>query len=210
MTFNGCGLRPARGMGIRPELRLGRRGMLGAGLALAGLPHVARRSMAQGAWPTRPVRLVVAYPAGGGTDIVARLFSDRLSQIWGQPAIVDNRGGAAGTIGKELSATPNDVLALWGHYKFEADALAGLGIGAGVRYSSESYGDDTNSFRNAARTYVDAALSYDFGYRNPDMQGLTLQVNAKNLFNKQGTVCQAGNCYRDEGRSVFGSLRYRF
>ncbi|WP_395383885.1 TonB-dependent receptor domain-containing protein [Mesorhizobium sp. UC22_110] len=118
--------------------------------------------------------------------------------------------GAAGTIGKELSATPNDVLALWGNYKFEADALAGLGLGAGIRYSSESYGDDTNSFRNAARTYVDAALSYDFGYRNPEMQGLTLQVNAKNLFNKQGTVCQAGNCYRDEGRSVFGSMRYRF
>ncbi|PLP59930.1 TonB-dependent siderophore receptor [Mesorhizobium loti] len=118
--------------------------------------------------------------------------------------------GATGTIGKELSATPNDVLALWGHYKFEADALAGLGLGAGIRYSSESFGDDTNSFRNAARTYVDAALSYDFGYRNPDMQGLTLQVNAKNLFNKQGTICQAGNCYRDEGRSVFGSMRYRF
>lgn len=104
MTFNGCGRTPAREMGIRSKPGLGRRGVLGAGLALAGLPHVARRSWAQGAWPTRPVRLVVAYPAGGGTDIVARLFSDRLSQIWGQPVIVDNRGGAAGTIGAESVA----------------------------------------------------------------------------------------------------------
>jgi tripartite-type tricarboxylate transporter receptor subunit TctC len=75
-----------------------------AGLGLAALAPIGRGAMGQQQWPTRPVRLVVAYPAGGGTDIVARLFSDRLAQLWGQPVIVENRGGAAGTIGAESVA----------------------------------------------------------------------------------------------------------
>ncbi|MDX8496342.1 TonB-dependent siderophore receptor [Mesorhizobium sp. VK22B] len=118
--------------------------------------------------------------------------------------------GAEGTDGKELSATPNHILSLWGHYQFENGTLAGLGLGAGVRFAGASYGDDTNTFRNDARALVDASLSYDFGYRNPKLEGVELQVNAKNLFDNQQTICSAGYCYRDEGRSLFGSLRYRF
>ena len=118
--------------------------------------------------------------------------------------------GAAGTEGNELSSTPNHIASLWGHYKFEQDRLAGLGLGAGVRYVGESYGDDLNSFKNADRIFVDAAVSYDFGARNPELEGLMLQVNAKNLTDERKPVCTAGNCYWDEGRSVFGSLRYRF
>lgn len=118
--------------------------------------------------------------------------------------------GAEGTDGKELSATPNHILSLWGHYQFENGTLAGLGLGAGVRFAGASYGDDTNTFKNDARAFVDASLSYDFGYRNPKLEGVELQVNAKNLFDNQQTICSAGYCYRDEGRSLFGSLRYRF
>ncbi|WP_292434361.1 TonB-dependent siderophore receptor [Mesorhizobium sp.] len=118
--------------------------------------------------------------------------------------------GAEGTDGKELSATPNHILSLWGHYQFENGTLAGLGLGAGVRFAGASYGDDTNTFKNDARAFVDASLSYDFGYRNPKLEGVKLQVNAKNLFDNQQTICSAGYCYRDEGRSLFGSLRYRF
>ncbi len=118
--------------------------------------------------------------------------------------------GAVGTEGNELSATPNDIFSLWGHYKFEGGTLAGLGLGAGVRYVGTSYGDDENSFKNEARTFVDAALSYDFSYLKPEMDGVMLQVNAKNLFDEQKQTCSAGYCYWDEGRSVFASLRYRF
>jgi iron complex outermembrane receptor protein len=118
--------------------------------------------------------------------------------------------GATGTEGNELSATPNHILSLWGHYTFEAGALDGLGLGAGIRYLSESFGDDTNTFENSARAFVDASLSFDFGARNPELDGLLLQVNAKNLFDNQEPICSAGYCYKDEGRSVFGSLRYRF
>ncbi|MER9474618.1 TonB-dependent siderophore receptor [Mesorhizobium sp. M0520] len=118
--------------------------------------------------------------------------------------------GATGTAGKELSATPNHILSLWGQYQFEDGTLQGLGLGSGVRVAGSSYGDDTNTFKNDARAFVDASLSYDFGYRNPKLEGVKLQVNAKNVFETQKSICSAGYCYRDEGRSLFASLRYRF
>lgn len=57
---------------------------------------------AQDRFPQRPVRMVVAYTAGGPTDFVARLIAQKLSESWGQQVIVDNRPGAAGVIGSEL------------------------------------------------------------------------------------------------------------
>src|SRR4051794_15534357 len=55
-------------------------------------------------WPTKPIRFIVPYPPGGGTDIIARILQDKLSNALGQPIIIDNRGGAAGNIGTELAA----------------------------------------------------------------------------------------------------------
>lgn len=118
--------------------------------------------------------------------------------------------GAEGTDGNELSATPNHIFALWGHYQFQDTALQGVGLGAGVRFAGESYGDDLNSFENDARAFVDAAFSYDFGFRFPDLEGVKFQVNARNLFDSQDSICSAGYCYLDEGRSLTASLRYRF
>ncbi len=61
------------------------------------------------AWPNKPVKLVVPFPAGGGTDAFARPLSAALTQALGQSFFIDNRGGAGGTIGAEIAAkSPND------------------------------------------------------------------------------------------------------
>jgi tripartite-type tricarboxylate transporter receptor subunit TctC len=62
------------------------------------------RSLAQDAYPTKLVKIVVPYPAGGPTDLVGRLVAQRLSDLWKQPVIVENKAGASGVIGSETVA----------------------------------------------------------------------------------------------------------
>jgi tripartite-type tricarboxylate transporter receptor subunit TctC len=74
-------------------------------LALLAMPALAQ----EGPWPRRPVRLIVAFPPGGLSDVMGRLVATRLSEELGQPVIVDNRGGAGGTLGTQAAvrATPD-------------------------------------------------------------------------------------------------------
>lgn len=59
------------------------------------------------AFPTKPIRIIVAYTPAGTTDILARAIGQKMSENWGQPVIVDNRPGAAGNIGTEVAARAN-------------------------------------------------------------------------------------------------------
>ena len=78
-----------------------------AALALsagAALILIASGATAQGSWPTKPVRIVVPFAAGGTTDILARAMAPELSKAFGQQFIVDNRAGAGGNVGAEIVA----------------------------------------------------------------------------------------------------------
>ncbi|MDP2007709.1 MAG: tripartite tricarboxylate transporter substrate binding protein [Rubrivivax sp.] len=90
---------------ISPVCSRGRRRALATSLMLAlGLPLAA-----QAAFPDKPIRIIVPYSAGGGTDIIARHLADRLRARLGQPVIVENRAGANGVIGTDMvaKATPD-------------------------------------------------------------------------------------------------------
>src|SRR5438093_6391329 len=65
---------------------------------LAAIPALAQE------WPAKPLRFIVPYPPGGGTDVVARIVQNRLSEALGQTIVIENRGGAGGAVGTEAAA----------------------------------------------------------------------------------------------------------
>eukprot|EP01034_Spumella_vulgaris_P010302 gene10302-13071_t len=75
--------------------------MTGAALATPLAPSVRAQ---QTGLPDKPLKILVGFPAGGGTDVIARIVQERFQALLGQPVVIDNRGGAAGSIGTELVA----------------------------------------------------------------------------------------------------------
>ncbi|MCA0339514.1 MAG: TonB-dependent receptor, partial [Proteobacteria bacterium] len=148
---------------------------------------------------SRGLELEASTSLDNGLSLIA-------SYTYTQAKIID---GPAGTVNNDVSSVPRHMASLWAHYTMPEDgALAGLGFGAGVRFTGESYGNDANSLKNKARAFVDASIDYDFAAIDKDFAGLKLQVNATNLFDRQDAVCSAGFCYRDQGRTIIGSLKY--
>ncbi|MBN8753541.1 MULTISPECIES: Bug family tripartite tricarboxylate transporter substrate binding protein [Variovorax] len=91
-------------------MTINRRGALGAALATTLAATLPVRAFAQGSagsggnWPSKPIRLIVPYPPGGSSDIIARSISQPLSEALGQSVIIDNRAGANGNLGADLLA----------------------------------------------------------------------------------------------------------
>jgi len=86
-------------------MTLARREFLHLGAAALATPALPRIASAQASsWPTRVVRLIVGFPPGGGADAAARIAAARLSEIWGQQVIVENKGGAGGNIAHDAAA----------------------------------------------------------------------------------------------------------
>jgi tripartite-type tricarboxylate transporter receptor subunit TctC len=81
--------------------KLDRRHFIAAGAAAAALPFVSRGASAQAAWPSRNIRMVCSYPAGGQTDLLARAFGDYISRQVGKTVVIENKAGASGAIGAQ-------------------------------------------------------------------------------------------------------------
>src|SRR3954453_17175320 len=93
-----------------------RRILTGAAAALAAslLAHPA--ALAQDKWPSKPITYIVPFPAGGTTDVLARLIAQKLGPVLGTTLSVDNKGGAGGSVGSEMAprASPDGYPILGG------------------------------------------------------------------------------------------------
>ncbi len=152
-------------------------------LAASGLP---RASHAQ-AYPTRPVRIIVPFPAGGTTDIIARLVAQRMSETLGQPAVVENRGGAGGSIGADAvaKAAPDGYTILMHNITFPLASVAlaqanrapynidtdfaGISIAANVPLVITAHPSvPANNLREfVALLQKDRSLKYNYGSTGP-------------------------------------------
>ena len=79
--------------------KFSRRHFMAAGTAAAAMPLLLRGASAQAAWPSRNIRMVCSYPAGGQTDLLARAFGDFISKQVGKTVVIENKAGASGSIG---------------------------------------------------------------------------------------------------------------
>jgi tripartite-type tricarboxylate transporter receptor subunit TctC len=127
-------------------MTLARRTFLQLAAAAAALPALPRAATAQ-AWPSRPLRLVVGFPAGGTTDIAARLIGQWLSDRLGQPVVIENRPGAGANLAAEtvvrappdgytlLAATSSNVINTTFYQKLSFNFVRDIAMVAGVTRS---------------------------------------------------------------------------
>jgi tripartite-type tricarboxylate transporter receptor subunit TctC len=116
---------------------------------LGGLALAAFGAAHAQAYPDRPIKLIITYPAGGSTDTVGRVVGGKLSELLGQPVVIDNKGGASGTLGASIAAkSPPDGYTLM--------------LAAGAHALAESV--IANLQYNLARDFVPVALVAQSGY----------------------------------------------
>jgi tripartite-type tricarboxylate transporter receptor subunit TctC len=75
-----------------------------ASVVAASLMSCTAAAACAQAYPTKPVRMVIAFAPGGGTDVVGRVIAQKLSELWAHPVVADNRPGAGSTIGTDIVA----------------------------------------------------------------------------------------------------------
>lgn len=117
-----------------------------------------------------------------------------------------------GLKGNELAAVPRHQASGWAMYRMpEGSALAGLSLGAGVRFTGSTQ-NTSNTFKVPSFTLVDAAVTYDLGALSASLEGAELSLNAKNLFDKEYVAsCYYGDwCAYGYQRTVVAGLRYRW
>ncbi|MBU0524707.1 MAG: TonB-dependent siderophore receptor [Gammaproteobacteria bacterium] len=115
--------------------------------------------------------------------------------------------------GNRLQLMPNQQASLWADYTWHTGVLDGFGIGAGARYTGNTYGDQGNTWLGKADAYTvfDAAVHYDLGRLDNSLKGASLALNATNLLDKDYiSTCDSFYCYYGDQRSVVASATYKW
>jgi iron complex outermembrane recepter protein len=114
--------------------------------------------------------------------------------------------------GEQPVQVAKNAASLWGDYTFHNDALAGLGLGGGVRYIGSTFADQANTLKVPSFTLFDAAVHYDLAGLSQKLAGAQLSVNISNLFDKTYvSSCDSEfTCYYGVRRTVLANLKYRF
>ncbi|WP_085629968.1 TonB-dependent siderophore receptor [Pseudomonas sp. R16(2017)] len=115
--------------------------------------------------------------------------------------------------GNRLQLMPNQQASLWADYTWHTGVLDGFGIGAGARYTGNTYGDKANTWLGKADAYTvfDAAVHYDLGRLDNSLKGASVAINATNLLDKDYiSTCDSFYCYYGDQRSVVASATYKW
>lgn len=170
-------------------MAMSRRKLLKAALAapvVAAMSSIANSAMAQ-AFPSKPLRIVVPFPAGGTTDVIARLVAQRMTETLGQPVLIENRGGAGGTLGADAvaKAAPDGYTLLMHNITFPVastaaqiagrlqynipDDFAGVSVCANVPFIITAHPSvPAKDLRELVKLLQgDASLKYNFGSTGP-------------------------------------------
>lgn len=121
--------------------------------------------------------------------------------------------GAANEQGNRMALIPRNQATLWADYTWHNGLLDGFGVGGGVRYVGDNYGNTTNTDLGYVGSYTvyDASVHYDLGRKVSTLKGMTVAVEAKNLFNKDYLAnCDGYWCYYGDERNVVASVNYKF
>ena len=113
-------------------------------------------------------------------------------------------------VGNTLPQVPEVLASLFVDHRIEQGALAGLGFGAGVRYTGESFGDTNNAIAIDDYTLFDLLMRYDLGVARPELDGVTVSLNARNLNDERYlvTCTTTQSCFYGQGRVVTARLQY--
>ena len=161
--------------------------------------------------PNSAVPSQIGETRSRGVELGARLditrgLSALASYTWNEVDVIE-AGGSQATNGKRVVNRPDHLAKLWLDYDFQQPALKGLGVGAGVRYTSSSFSNADNTARYPSSTLVDAAVRYEF-------DNVRLQLSANNVFDDVKVYCtgaQASSfCEYGLPRNVLGSITYRW
>ncbi|HWK52923.1 MAG TPA: TonB-dependent siderophore receptor [Hyphomicrobiales bacterium] len=121
-------------------------------------------------------------------------------------------GTGASLLGNPLPRTPRSQASLWSDYRVRSGALAGFGVGGGVRYIGPSFGDNAATLAIPSYAIVDAMLRYDLGQLDNGLNGLDFSLNLANLLDKNyvGYCGSETQCFFGQSRTLYATLQYRW